>query len=137
MAHRSKSGVKGARLLKAGHLPAGRPGAGAPLGDVPGGFVCLRPPGCVKAGGKRVTKKTLEENSAHGSSEKETKRPDKTRSFIISNRMQSVSILLAGTLDKLSHDFPETPVSVRHSKVLPAVEKPHLPRTFLIQQPRK
>ncbi|XP_056145362.1 death associated protein 1b isoform X2 [Lampris incognitus] len=113
MAHRSKSGVKGARLLKAGHLPA------------------------VKAGGKRVTKKTLEENSAHGSSEKETKRPDKTRSFIISNRMQSVSILLAGTLDKLSHDFPETPVSVRHSKVLPAVEKPHLPRTFLIQQPRK
>lgn len=38
---------------------------------------------------------------------------------------------------QLSHDFAETPVSVRHSKVRPAVEKPHSPRTFIIQQPRK
>ncbi|XP_057708949.1 death-associated protein-like 1 homolog [Corythoichthys intestinalis] len=108
----SKSGPKDPRLLKAGHPPA------------------------VKAGGKRVAKKGLEEAGTHGTLEKETKRPDKNRSG--ANRMQQVSLLLAGTLDKLSHDFPETPVSVRHSKVRPAVEKPHSPRlTFCIQQPRK
>nr|XP_046260031.1 death associated protein 1b [Scatophagus argus] len=110
----SKSGAKETPVLKAGHPPA------------------------VKAGGKRVAKKTLEENASHGTPEKETKRSDKlSRPLATSNRMQQVGILLAGTLDKLSHDFPETPVSVRHSKVRPAVEKPHLPRTFFIQQPRK
>ncbi|KAM8748848.1 death associated protein 1b isoform X1 [Acanthopagrus latus] len=110
----SKSGPKESPLLKAGHPPA------------------------VKAGGKRVAKKGLEESATHGTPEKETKRSDKmSRSVSTSNRMQQVSILLAGTLDKLSHDFPETPVSVRHSKVRPAVEKPHLTRTFFIQQPRK
>ncbi|XP_071379159.1 death-associated protein-like 1 homolog [Centroberyx affinis] len=109
----SKSGVKQTPLLKAGHPPA------------------------VKAGGKRVAKKSLEDNATHGTPEKDTKRPDKLRSLATSNRMQQVSILLAGTLDKLGHDFPETPVSVRHSKVRPAVEKPHSPRTFFIQQPRK
>ncbi|XP_029314958.1 death-associated protein-like 1 homolog [Cottoperca gobio] len=108
----SKSGVKESPLLKAGHPPA------------------------VKAGGKRVAKKSLEDTH-HGTPEKDTKRSDKQRSLTTSNRMQQVSILLAGTLDKLSHEFPETPVSVRHSKVRPAVEKPHTPRTFLIQQPRK
>ncbi|XP_029937536.1 death-associated protein-like 1 homolog [Myripristis murdjan] len=109
----SKSGAKESPLLKAGHPPA------------------------VKAGGKRVAKKSLEENATHGTPEKETKRPDKLRSPATSSRMQQVSILLAGTLDKLGHDFPETPVSVRHSKVRPAVEKSHSPRTFFIQQPRK
>ncbi|XP_042350827.1 death associated protein 1b [Plectropomus leopardus] len=107
----SKSGAKETPLLKAGHPPA------------------------VKAGGKRVAKKSLEDGATHP--EKETKRADKLRSVATSNRMQQVGILLAGTLDKLSHDFPETPVSVRHSKVRPAVEKPHSPRTFFIQQPRK
>ncbi|KAM9803586.1 death-associated protein-like 1 homolog isoform X2 [Syngnathus typhle] len=106
----SKSGGKSGRLLKGGHPPA------------------------VKAGGKRVAKKGLEEASSnHGTPEKETKRPDKPSA----NKMQQVGLLLAGTLDKLSHDFPETPVSVRHSGVRPAVEKPHSPRTFCIQQPRK
>ncbi|XP_008402225.1 death-associated protein-like 1 homolog [Poecilia reticulata] len=110
----SKSGAKEAHLLKAGHPPA------------------------VKAGGKRVAKKTLEDGSAHGTPEKETKRSDRlSRSLATSNRMQQVGLLLTGTLDKLSHDFPETPVSVRHSKVRPAVERSHCPRTFCIQQPRK
>ncbi|KAI3356194.1 hypothetical protein L3Q82_017445 [Scortum barcoo] len=105
----SKPGAKEAPVLKAGHPPA------------------------VKAGGKRVAKKSLEETP-----EKETRRSEKlSRSLATSNRMQQVGILLAGTLDKLSHDFPETPVSVRHSKVRPAIEKPHSPRTFFIQQPRK
>ncbi|XP_075964357.1 death-associated protein-like 1 homolog [Anarhichas minor] len=108
----SKPGAKETPLLKAGHPPA------------------------VKAGGKRVAKKSMEDGT-HGTPEKETKRSDKPRSLATSNRMQQVSMLLAGTLDKLSHDFPETPVSVRHSKLRPAVEKPHSPRTFLIQQPRK
>ncbi|XP_054471480.1 death associated protein 1b [Anoplopoma fimbria] len=107
----SKSGAKENPLLKAGHPPA------------------------VKAGGKRVAKKSLDESGTHP--EKETKRSDKPRSLATTNRMQQVSILLAGTLDKLSHDFPETPVSVRHSKVRPAMEKTHSPRTFFIQQPRK
>uniref|UniRef100_A0A8D3CZW9 Death associated protein 1b n=1 Tax=Scophthalmus maximus TaxID=52904 RepID=A0A8D3CZW9_SCOMX len=107
----TKSGAKAAPLLKAGHPPA------------------------VKAGGKRVAKKGLEESATP---EKETKRADKlSRSLATSNRMQQVGLLLSGTLDKLSHDFPETPVSVRHSKVRPAVEKTHSPRTFFIQQPRK
>ncbi|KAK5600249.1 hypothetical protein CRENBAI_003772 [Crenichthys baileyi] len=106
----SRSGAKGAPLLKAGHPPA------------------------VKAGGKRVAKKSLED----GTPEKETKRSEKqSRSLASSSRMQQVGLLLTGTLDKLSHDFPETPVSVRHSKVRPAVEKSHSPRTFCIQQPRK
>ncbi|XP_029968673.1 death-associated protein-like 1 homolog isoform X2 [Salarias fasciatus] len=110
----SKSGVKDTPELKAGHPPA------------------------VKAGGKRVAKKCLEDSGAHGTAEKDNKRSDKcSRSAATSTRMQQVGLLLAGTLDKLSHDFPETPVSVRHSKVRPAVEKPHSPRTFFIQQPRK
>ncbi|CAJ1079281.1 death-associated protein-like 1 [Xyrichtys novacula] len=109
----SKSGAKDSPLLKAGHPPA------------------------VKAGGKRVAKKSLEDSGTHGTPEKDAKKSDKVRSLATSNRMQQVSILLSGTLDKLSHDFPETPVSVRHSKVRPAVEKPHFPRTFFIQQPRK
>lgn len=38
---------------------------------------------------------------------------------------------------QLGHDFPETPVSVRHGKARPSVEKPHIQRPFCIQQPRK
>ncbi|XP_041857279.1 death associated protein 1b isoform X2 [Melanotaenia boesemani] len=109
----SKPGAKETLLLKAGHPPA------------------------VKAGGKRVAKKSLEETGPHGTPEKDTKRSDKVRSLGTASRMQQVGILMAGTLDKLSHDFPEVPVSVRHSKVRPAVEKSHCTRTFFIQQPRK
>uniref|UniRef100_A0A3Q0QRQ6 Death associated protein 1b n=1 Tax=Amphilophus citrinellus TaxID=61819 RepID=A0A3Q0QRQ6_AMPCI len=109
-----KSGAKAAPRLKAGHPPA------------------------VKAGGKRVAKKGFEENPTHTTPEKDAKKSDKIRySLATPNRMQQVGILLTGTLDKLSHDFPETPVSVRHCKVRPAVEKTHSPRIFFIQQPRK
>ncbi|XP_006788604.1 death associated protein 1b isoform X2 [Neolamprologus brichardi] len=108
-----KSGAKEAPRLKAGHPPA------------------------VKAGGKRVAKKGMEENATHATPEKDTRKSDKIRSLATPNRMQQVGILLTGTLDKLSHDFPETPVSVRHSKVRPAVEKSHSPRIVFIQQPRK
>ncbi|XP_028292313.1 death-associated protein-like 1 [Gouania willdenowi] len=109
----SKAGTKEAHLLKAGHPPA------------------------VKAGGKRVAKKCLDESSGHGTPEKESKKSDKLRSLSTFNRMQQVNLLLSGPLDKLSHDFPETPVSVRHSKMRPSVEKLHSPRSFVIQQPRK
>ncbi|KAM6985581.1 death-associated protein-like 1 homolog [Aplochiton taeniatus] len=112
MVQLSKSGVE-AHLLRAGHPPA------------------------VKAGGKRVAKKSFDESSSHGNPDRETKKSDKPRSLATSNRMQQVSILMAGTLDKLGHDFPETSVSVRHSRVRPAMEKAHSPRAFLIQQPKK
>ncbi|KAM9805098.1 death-associated protein-like 1 homolog [Neosynchiropus ocellatus] len=106
-----KSGSKEKPELKAGHARA------------------------VKAGGKRVSKKNVEETGTHGTPE--TKRTEKVRPSVASNRMQQIGVLLTGTLDKLSHDFPETPVSVRHSRLRPAVEKPRLQRTYFIQQPRK
>uniref|UniRef100_A0A4W4H026 Death associated protein 1b n=1 Tax=Electrophorus electricus TaxID=8005 RepID=A0A4W4H026_ELEEL len=107
-----KAGMKDNLVLKAGHPPA------------------------VKAGGKRVAKKSGEDS---GILEKESKRADKPRclSLTTSSRMQQIGILLAGPLDKLSHDFPESPVSVRHGRVRPSMEKPHIQRTFFIQQPRK
>ncbi|XP_006636497.1 death-associated protein-like 1 homolog [Lepisosteus oculatus] len=108
----SKAGIKPNSALKAGHPPA------------------------VKAGGKRVAKKNMEENAPP---EKEVKRPaaDKSRSVTILPKMQSISILLSGTLEKLSHDFPATPASVRHNKPRPAVEKLYTPKMYFIQQPRK
>ncbi|XP_051565467.1 death-associated protein-like 1-A [Myxocyprinus asiaticus] len=108
MVQLSKTGVRD--TLKAGHPPA------------------------VKAGGKRVVKKSGEDNA---NVEKEARKPDKSRSLLATSRMQHLSLLLVGPLEKLGHDFPETPVSVRHSKVRPSMEKPHMPRTFCIQQPRK
>ncbi|XP_016112923.1 death-associated protein-like 1-B [Sinocyclocheilus grahami] len=109
MVQLSKTGVK--NTLKAGHPPA------------------------VKAGGKRVAKKSADDNA---NVEKETKKVDKPRSAPTPSRMQHMSLLLAGPLEKLGHDFPETPVSVRHSRVRPSVEKPHVPRiSTCIQQPRK
>ncbi|XP_017547059.1 death-associated protein-like 1-A isoform X1 [Pygocentrus nattereri] len=109
MVQLSKAGMKDTLTLKAGHPPA------------------------VKAGGKRVVKKSNEDN---GTPEKEGKRPEKpSRSLTISSRMQQIGILMG--LEKLGHDFPETPVSVRHSRVRPSMEKPHIQRTFFIQQPRK
>ncbi|XP_066543777.1 death-associated protein-like 1 homolog [Amia ocellicauda] len=113
MVQLSKCGLKTNPALRAGH------------------------PAAVKAGGKRVAKKGGEEN---GPPEKEARRPavDKLRSAAMVPRMQSISILLAGTLEKLSHDFPATPASVRHNKPRPAVEKFHTPKMmYFIQQPRK
>ncbi|KAK7154609.1 hypothetical protein R3I94_007818 [Phoxinus phoxinus] len=91
-------------------------------------------PPAVKAGGKRVVKKNADDS---GNVEKETKKFDKTRSLPTPSRMQHLSLLLAGPLEKFGHDFPETPVSVRHSRVRPSAEKPHVPRIPCIQQPRK
>ncbi|KAL7865392.1 hypothetical protein SRHO_G00106390 [Serrasalmus rhombeus] len=108
MVQLSKAEMKDTLTLKAGHPPA------------------------VKAGGKRVVKKSNEDN---GTPEKEGRRPEKPRSLTVSSRMQQIGILMG--LEKLGHDFPETPVSVRHSRVRPSVEKPHIQRTFFIQQPRK
>lgn len=89
---------------------------------------------CVKAGGKRVVKKSTDDN---GNVEKETKKFDKTRSLPTPSRMQHLGLLLAGPLEKFGHDYPEIPVSVRHSRVRPSAEKPHVPRIPCIQQPRK
>ncbi|TRY66200.1 hypothetical protein DNTS_028310 [Danionella cerebrum] len=109
MVQLSKTGARD--TLKAGHPPA------------------------VKAGGKRVVKKSTDENPGV---EKEGKRIEKPRSVVTPSRMPHLSLLLAGPLEKLGHDFPETPVSIRHSRVRPSVEKPHVPRlSFCIQQPRK
>ncbi|KAF4108712.1 death-associated protein-like 1 homolog [Onychostoma macrolepis] len=109
MVQLSKTGARD--TLKAGHPPA------------------------VKAGGKRVVKKSTDDNA---NVEKETKKADKPRSLLAPSRMQHLSLLLAGPLEKLCHDFPETPVSVRHSRVRPSMEKPHAPRNSIcIQQPRK
>ncbi|XP_010889123.1 death associated protein 1b [Esox lucius] len=117
MVQLSKSGMKETPELKAGHPPA------------------------VKAGGKRVVKKSYEESHAapHVNPEREHKVP-KSRSAATSSRMQQISILLSGTLNKWGHDFPETPVSVKHSRLRPAMEKPHSPAfksSFSIQQPKK
>ncbi|XP_075896129.1 death-associated protein-like 1 homolog [Nelusetta ayraudi] len=105
---------KGAPELKAGHPPA------------------------VMAAGKRVAKKNLEEGAAHGTTEKETKKAaDRGRLLVPSNRMQPVEVLLLGVFGKRKYDFPETPVSVRHSKLRPALEKTYRPSRVLIQQPKK
>ncbi|XP_029537276.1 death-associated protein-like 1 homolog [Oncorhynchus nerka] len=116
MVQLSKSEMRESLELKAGHPPA------------------------VKAGGKRVAKKSYEESHAthHVNPEREHKVP-KPRSAATSSRMQLVSVLMSGTLDK-GHDFPETPVSVKHSRLRPALEKAHSPAfksTFCIQQPKK
>ncbi|KAK3543306.1 hypothetical protein QTP70_014030 [Hemibagrus guttatus] len=110
MVQLSKAGMRNTVSLKAGHPPA------------------------VKAGGKRVVKKNSEDN---GTPEKESKRADKPRSLTTFSRMQQMGILMAGPLEKLGHDFPETPVSVRHGKQRPSIEKVHMQRCFFIQQPRK
>ncbi|CAL9690330.1 unnamed protein product [Knipowitschia caucasica] len=105
-----RAAVNATTMLKAGHPPA------------------------VKAGGKRVAKKNLEDATVV----KDARRSEKlSRSIPAASRMNQVNLLLSGTLDKLGHDFPETPVSVRHSKVRPAMEKSHCPKTYFIQQPRK
>ncbi|XP_060786323.1 death-associated protein-like 1 homolog isoform X2 [Neoarius graeffei] len=110
MVQLSKTGTRSSLSLKAGHPPA------------------------VKAGGKRVVKKNSEDN---GTLEKDSKRADKPKSMTTSSRMQQMGILIAGPLEKLGRDFPETPVSVRHGKVRPSTEKLHMQRCFFIQQPRK
>ncbi|KAK1166076.1 death associated protein 1b [Acipenser oxyrinchus oxyrinchus] len=113
MVQLSKAGVKENPSLKAGHPPA------------------------VKAGGKRVAKKQGSEENAPP--EKEAKKPTAEKgSLAVLSKMQSISILLAGTLDKLSREFPAAAASVAYNKPRPAVEKLHTPKKlYLIQQPRR
>ncbi|XP_062862246.1 death-associated protein-like 1 homolog isoform X2 [Trichomycterus rosablanca] len=73
MVQMSKSGLMEAPPLKAGHAPA------------------------VKAGGKRVVKKSNEET---GTLEKDGRRQDKPRSLTSFSRMQQINILMAGPLEK-------------------------------------
>ncbi|XP_041116335.1 death-associated protein-like 1-B isoform X1 [Polyodon spathula] len=119
MVQLSKAGVKENPSLKAGHPPAG---------------LRLKK---IKAGGKRLAKKQGGEENAP--SETEAKKPTaEKRSLAVFSRMQSISILLAGTLDKLSREFPAAAASVAYNKPRPAVEKLHTPKKlYLIQQPRK
>ncbi|XP_039613387.1 death associated protein 1b [Polypterus senegalus] len=107
----SKSGARVSTALKGGHLPA------------------------VKAGRKRVSKKQA--NEENGPVEKEAKKPAGEKPRSVLSKMQSISILLAGTLEKLGREFP-TSASIVYQKPRPTIERPHTPRKLvLIQQPRK
>ncbi|XP_063174406.1 death-associated protein-like 1 [Candoia aspera] len=88
----------------------------------------------VKAGGMRVSKK-LE----NGPVERSSKFPgkEKTSSAPII-KVQSMSILLTDTLQKLRHKFPAAAAQGAYEKPRPALEKITLPkRMCIIQQPRK
>ncbi|XP_062972575.1 death-associated protein-like 1 [Elgaria multicarinata webbii] len=92
-----------------------------------------RPP-AVKAGGMRVAKK-LENAPVERSSK--TPGKEKTSSVNIV-KTQSMSILLADTLEKLGHQFPAAASQAAHQKPQPTLEKIILPkRMCIIQQPRK
>ncbi|CAI9550530.1 unnamed protein product [Staurois parvus] len=96
--------------LKGGHLPA------------------------VKAGGMRVTKKQGNEDS--GTSERKKSTADKPSPVVNLTKMQAVNIL-AGALEKLSHNYPEE-AQIAHQKPRPTVEKVTPPkRLYIIQQPRR
>ncbi|XP_064419858.1 death-associated protein-like 1 homolog [Latimeria chalumnae] len=100
--------------LKAGHLPA------------------------VKAGRMRVSKKQGNEENAPA--ERDLKKPttEKTSSVRALSKMQTMNILLAGTLEKLSHKLPMAAAQVAHQKPRPNLEKIVVPkRMYIIQQPRK
>ncbi|NP_001091407.1 death-associated protein-like 1-B [Xenopus laevis] len=101
------------QALKAGHLPA------------------------VKAGGMRVSKKQgNDENSAPEKNAKKTLQ-EKPSSVLNMTKMQAMNIL-AGELEKLSHDFPGEAAQIAHQKPRPTVEKIIMPkRLYLIQQPRR
>ncbi|XP_042307890.1 death-associated protein-like 1 [Sceloporus undulatus] len=88
----------------------------------------------VKAGGKRVSKK-MENAPAEKNSKSSGK--EKTNSANIL-KMQSMSVLLADTLDKLAHKLPPAASQVAHQKPRPTLEKIILPkRMCIIQQPWK
>nr|XP_005998024.1 PREDICTED: death-associated protein-like 1 [Latimeria chalumnae] len=54
------------------------------------------------------------------------------------SKMQTMNILLAGTLEKLSHKLPMAAAQVAHQKPRPNLEKIVVPkRMYIIQQPRK
>ncbi|KAM4698178.1 death-associated protein-like 1 [Rhinophrynus dorsalis] len=99
--------------LKGGHLPA------------------------VKAGGMRVSKKQGSEEN--GASEKNVKKTaaEKQSSAMNIAKMQAMN-LLAGALEKLSHEFPAEAAQMAHQKPRPSLEKFVLrKRLYIIQQPRR
>ncbi|XP_053560719.1 death-associated protein-like 1-A [Bombina bombina] len=97
--------------LKGGHLPA------------------------VKAGGMRVSKK--QGNYENVMPEKHAKKiSEKQSSSMNMTRMQAMNIL-AGALEKLSHEFPAEAAQIAHQKPRPTLEKTVLlKRLYIIQQPR-
>ncbi|XP_039184365.1 death-associated protein-like 1 [Crotalus tigris] len=91
-------------------------------------------PPAVKAGGMRVSQK-LENAPVERSSKLPGK--EKTSSAPVI-KVQSMSILLADTLQKLRHKFPATAAQGAYEKPRPTLEKIILPkRMCIIQQPRK
>ncbi|KAM6459239.1 death-associated protein-like 1 [Liasis olivaceus] len=85
----------------------------------------------VKAGGVRVSKNApVERSSKFPGKEKTSSAP------II--KVQSMSILLTDTLQKLRHKFPAAAAQGTHEKPRPTQEKIAFPkRMCIIQQPRK
>uniref|UniRef100_A0A8C0HD38 Death associated protein like 1 n=1 Tax=Chelonoidis abingdonii TaxID=106734 RepID=A0A8C0HD38_CHEAB len=87
-----------------------------------------------KSGGRRVSKK--QEN---GAVEKNSKNlgKEKTSSIVSVTKMQNMGVLLADTLEKISHKFPAA-AQMAHQKPRPALQKSIWPkRIYIIQQPRK
>ncbi|KAH0621406.1 hypothetical protein JD844_022684 [Phrynosoma platyrhinos] len=88
----------------------------------------------VKAGGMRVSKK-MENAPAEKNAKSSGK--EKTNSVNIL-KMQSMSVLLADTLEKFAHKLPPAASQVAHQKPRPTLEKIILPkRMCIIQQPWK
>ncbi|XP_058048152.1 death-associated protein-like 1 isoform X3 [Ahaetulla prasina] len=88
----------------------------------------------VKAGSMEVSKKLenapVERSSKFAGKEKTSSAPVK--------KVQSVSILLTDTFQKLKHTFPATAAQGAYEKPRPTLEKIVLPkRMCIIQQPRK
>ncbi|XP_065493567.1 death-associated protein-like 1 isoform X1 [Caloenas nicobarica] len=91
--------------------------------------------GAVRAGGMRVSKK--QEN---GPVEKNAKPPGKEKTSAIASfsQTQTMGVLLAEVLSKMSHKIHAAALQVAHQKPQPALEKFILPkRIYIIQQPRK
>ncbi|XP_026530355.1 death-associated protein-like 1 [Notechis scutatus] len=88
----------------------------------------------VQAGGTRVSKKLenapVERSSKLAGKEKTSSAPVK--------KVQSISILLTDTFQKLRHTFPAAAAQGAYGKPRPTLEKIVLPkRMCIIQQPRK
>ncbi|XP_075036926.1 death-associated protein-like 1 isoform X2 [Mixophyes fleayi] len=97
--------------LKGGHLPA--------------------------AGGMRVSKK--QGNEENGTPEKQTKKTthEKPSSAVNLTKMQAMN-LVAGSLEKLSNDFPAEASQLAQQKPRPTLEKTVVPKKlYIIQQPRR
>ncbi|XP_069838837.1 death-associated protein-like 1 [Dendropsophus ebraccatus] len=109
----AKEGGVLAAELKGGHLPA------------------------VKAGGMRVSKKQGNEDTVTPEKTAKKTASEKPSSAVNLTKMQAMN-LLAGALEKLSHEFPAEAAQNAHQKPRPTVEKIAPPKgLYIIQQPRK